>query len=202
MSSDWIYYFGYGSLVNRETRPADELASPARLKGWRRVWEHRIQHADLQRRSTSMSIEPMPVDPAVSSRGIDGVVVRLEKDLLPVLDQRESGYERLVLPADVFELPAELKTDRVIVYRSLPQNRNLADDAHPVLQSYVDCIMAGYQRMFGDNGLQDLISSTRGWERPVLNDRRFPRYPRSVIVDQQSLNHFDASIRQHLVNNI
>lgn len=202
MNTDWILYFGYGSLVNRETRPAQEVAHPARLKGWQRVWEHRVTDPNRGKRCTSLSIEPCQT--VESNRdiqgpaGIDGVVVQLSVELLAQLDQREAGYERLSLPATDFDLPEELAENvagsNVMVYRSLPHNRALADEDHPVLQSYIDCVMAGYLRHFGESGVQELISSTRGWERSVFNDRAEPFYPRWVSVHTSSQQYFDTSV--------
>ena len=37
------FYFGYGSLVNRRTRAAEEVAIPATLHGWIRQWSHQAR---------------------------------------------------------------------------------------------------------------------------------------------------------------
>ncbi|NND92643.1 MAG: gamma-glutamylcyclotransferase [Granulosicoccus sp.] len=212
MNTDWILYFGYGSLVNRETRPSAEVAHPARLKGWQRVWEHRVTDPNRDRPCTSLSIEP--VQPAAGCAtvtgherpGIDGVVVALEAHLLPQLDAREAGYERLSLPLSDFELPADLVLDMqrhyagdsIMVYRSLPVNRALATPDHPVLQSYIDCVMDGYLQRYGETGVQALIDSTRGWECAVCDDRAEPFYPRWVPVDSDRQRYFDLCVDEYL----
>lgn len=192
MTSDWIYYFGYGSLVNRDTRPDGEFAESARLKGWQRVWEHRTADPDRQQQCTSLSIEP--VDHS-DSPGIEGVVARIPVSELPELDKRESGYERLKLSATDFDLPASISTDAVFVYRSLPQNRHLANPEHPILQSYIDCVLAGYKARFGDDGMHAMLDSTRGWSRPIMNDRTAPHYPRWVSVAPQVREQFDVLVQ-------
>lgn len=210
MKTDWILYFGYGSLVNRETRPAQEIAYPARLKGWRRVWEHRVTHPNRDKRCTSLSIESFDTGQfpasAAGPAAIDGVVVRLPLSDLHQLDEREAGYERLTLPISDFDLPqvltdqllGEMHSQSVMVYRSLPHNRALADDDHPVLQSYIDCVMAGFLRCYGESGVQAMISSTRGWERAIFNDRDEPYYPRWVPVAQERQQYFDSCIERHV----
>jgi len=188
MTSTRINYFGYGSLVNRDTRPASEVADTARLMGWRRVWEHRVIEPNREKLCTSLSVEPL--EDTVAG-GIDGVVVSIPVHELAQLDERESGYERLTLPADCFDLPDSFEGDEVMVYRSLPENRALADSEHPILQSYVDCVMAGYLRRFSETGLRALMDSTRGWDRSIFDDRVDPFYPRWVEVDDISCAMFD-----------
>ncbi len=185
MSAQLISYFGYGSLVNRNTRPHGEEAINVTLKGWRRVWNHRVTNIDARHACTSLSIE--------RAQGvINGVLVRIPYAQLADLDAREYGYERLTLSAEDFVLPEGLEVDEIQIYRSLPANRHLADGEHPVMQSYVDCVMAGYQARFGDGGLLDLLDTTRGWEQPTMNDRDDPTYPRSVELPVEQHRYFDT----------
>ncbi|MFK7860693.1 MAG: gamma-glutamylcyclotransferase family protein [Granulosicoccus sp.] len=185
MSSQWINYFGYGSLVNRDTRPKEEQAINVTLKRWRRVWNHRVTNSDARQACTSLSVEP-------AEGNIDGVLVRIPVSELDALDAREFGYERMSLTAADFNLPANMHAETIYVYRSLPENQHLADDAHPVTQSYVDVVMAGYLDRFGDDGLRHLLRSTRGWNLPVLRDRADPTYPRSVSLPEEQYSYFDT----------
>lgn len=194
MASDWICYFGYGSLVNRDTRPAGEVAHAARLWGWQRVWEHRVAGSPSRQSCTSLSIEP---DAGPASSSIEGMVVSMPCAHLSQLDEREAGYERLELPATQFDLPDHLEHESVIVYRSKPENRKVADQDHPVLQSYVDCVLAGYRQNFDESGVHTFVSSTRGWEGGIFNDRDAPRYPRWVEVAVERQMQFDAVVQQY-----
>lgn len=193
MTTNWINYFGFGSLVNRATRPPEESALSARLWGWQRVWNHRVTDPYRGQPCTSLNIEPLA---SRSAGSIEGVVVRMPAEALPDLDAREFGYERLALPASDFDLPDEFEGDIIMVYRSREENRHIASEEHPVLQSYVDCVMAGYLERFGQNGLYSLVSSTRGWDRPRLNDRDTPFYPRWVPVDEEQRQLFDHCLDQ------
>ena len=184
-SAPSIHYFGYGSLVNRETRPVTESAVNATLNGWRRVWNHRVLESAARSGCTSLSVEP-------ADGSIDGVLVRLPESDLPVLDAREFGYDRVLLEPDSFHLPAGHGEGLIYMYRSKEHNRYLADQEHPITQSYIDCVMAGYLRRFGDAGLQRFVQSTRGWEGDVRRDRKQPTYPRSVPVSNRLCAEFDA----------
>ncbi len=180
--------------MNRDTRPAGEFSEPAVLKGWRRVWENRT--ADPKRRShrcTSLSIEAL-AHPSMGS--IEGVVARMPVSELTQLDEREAGYDRLKLPVDEFELTDRVETDFVYVYQSQVLHRFLADEEHPILQSYIDCVLAGYLTQFGRSGMQNMVNSTRGWDRPVMDDRVAPHYPRAVDIDAD----LQLSIDQLLVS--
>lgn len=185
MSSQWINYFGYGSLVNRDTRPDGEVATNVTLKGWGRVWNHRVTNIDARKACTSLSVEE-------AESSIDGVLVRIPRSELDALDAREFGYERMSLAATDFVLPEEIQVETIYVYRSLQKNRHLADSEHPVTQSYVDCVMAGYLNRFGEDGLQQLLRTTRGWHLPTLFDRSEPTYPRSVKLPVEQYEYFDS----------
>ena len=201
MSSSKILYFGYGSLVNRNTRPALEQALPARLSGWRRSWTHRVGKGGGHNNCSSLTIDPADE----STAGIDGVLVRLPVADLPSLDAREAGYERLTVSMADVKLLAESESgatapagnDIIVVYRSLVDNRHPASVEFPILQSYIDCVMAGYLAVFGADGLQRFMHSTHGWHYPTQDDRAAPRYPRAVNVDCGQRTDFDRLIKLH-----
>lgn len=193
MSQGLIYYFGYGSLVNRQTRPPQEPSTPATLSGWRRIWNHRVTHPSREQPCTSLSIEALA---SHETGSIEGVLVPIMEKDLPQLDERESGYERLALPTEAFTCANPISTEVVMVYQSLPTNQFLADVEHPVLQSYVDCVMDGYHNQYGMDGLERFMSSTVGWQKPLLDDRESPFYPRAVLIDDKKLSLFDEMIEQ------
>ena len=51
---------------------------------------------------------------------------------------------------------------------------------------------------FGEEGVNALVSSTRGWECSLFNDRTEPFYPRWVEVSSADQQYFDDSIDLHL----
>lgn len=202
MSTEFITYFGYGSLVNRATRPAAELARPARLYGWRRVWGHRVQaSADAstgaRQSCCSLSVEPLPSDTNSHKSDvpyIDGVIVTIPLDALPDLDQRESGYDRVQLSASEFDLPDGCSEQFIHVYQSDSSHAGRSDSQHPILQSYIDCVLAGYCAVFEQHGMQHFVDSTVGWGGVIENDRDDPKYPRAVQLPQSQLDTMDELV--------
>lgn len=155
------WFFGYGSLVNHRTHDNHPLY-PARLSGWRREWCLTI-------------IRPvafLSVKPAENSE-IDGLVSQVPGGDWQALDAREYAYERQAVPIAAPEaVPSE-----VAVYRVAPQHR-APEPGGGILLSYLDVVVEGYQHHFGDTGIADFFATTDGWDRPVLNDRAAPKYPR------------------------
>lgn len=256
MAGELVTYFGYGSLVNRDTRPPDEQAFPARLYGWQRVWGHLSGRADASAGSRANDQQPTkPARDDASHPGhlksdqietdatadkhrqgqassarlgannaessqflpccsltvrplsevdkhkqtimpfIDGVVVTIPRASLPVLDERERGYDRIRVSRDAFNLPASCTANDIFVYVSQPVNRGFANEDHPILQSYVDCVLAGYCAVFDQTGLQQFVDGTVGWHGTIINDRLDPHYPRAVKLAREQLDQFDKLIQ-------
>jgi len=123
MTDKFITYFGYGSLVNRETRPRDEMASAARLYGWQRVWGHRVRPtADQTEACCSLTVRPLTDGSEQNGHipgliqghssgqegfAVDGVVVTIPEHDLPALYAREQGYDRVPVSRRSFDLPAD-----------------------------------------------------------------------------------------------
>lgn len=162
-----LRFFGYGSLVNAKTHSYTNIA-PARLKGWRRRWAHRINRNGLT--LTSLTITP------VKGAETLGAVAKLDGGDWSVLDAREIGYERQPQPADAFS--PEMQS--VSIYKSLAENNKPGNEAHPILQSYLDCVLQGFLQMHGDQAAADFIATTDGWDTPILQDRAEPIYPRAI----------------------
>lgn len=199
MQEQDITYFGYGSLVNRATRPSAERAQPARLHGWRRVWGHRVigsadARTGAKQSCCSLSVEP--ISEADSSQFIDGVLVTIPLSELPVLDERENGYERVMLPASDFTLPQACDAKNVHVYVSDDQHAGRSNKDYPILQSYVDCVLAGYCAVFDQAGMQHFVDTTVGWEGTIENERTTPKYPRAVTLSKQQLDTIDALVSE------
>ncbi|WP_343081623.1 gamma-glutamylcyclotransferase family protein [Ostreiculturibacter nitratireducens] len=158
-------FFGYGSLVNRETHDYAP-ATPARLTGWRRVW----RHTGL-RPLAFLSVEP------AENVTIDGLVAAVPGDDWTALDKREGAYDRHHLPSTTVAHEAHWASS-VQVYAVSSRHRP-ADETHPVLLSYIDTVVQGFLREFGEEGAQRFFDTTAGWETPILDDRAAPRYSRA-----------------------
>jgi hypothetical protein len=158
------FFFGYGSLVNRATHAFDE-AYPARLCGWRRVWRH----------TRLRPVAFLTAEPAAGVE-IDGLVAAVPDDDWRGLDAREHAYDR--------HRVTEITRHRVarpvsIQVYAIPEGKHgKPDETHPVLMSYLDTVVQGYLREFGEAGVAHFFETTAGWDAPILDDRAQPRYPR------------------------
>ena len=158
------YFFGYGSLVNRDTHHFGGIR-PARLRGWRRVWRH----------TTLRTVAYLTVVPDDACE-IDGLVAQVPGDDWADLDYRERAYDRVAAHHQVsHDLP---HAPDIVVY-SIPHGRHgTPTQACPVLLSYIDVVVQGYLREFGEDGVARFFDTTDGWDAPVVDDRDAPIYPR------------------------
>lgn len=164
------FFFGYGSLVNRATHFYHD-AHRARLSGWRRAWRHVEPRA-----VTLLTAVPAPADQV-----IDGLVAHVPNDDWVALDKREGSYERTPVTESVIHNVG--RPVHVQVY-SIPQGRQVvADLLHPVPLSYVDVVVQGFLREFGEDGVARFFDTTDGWTAPIRDDRADPIYPRHQTLD-------------------
>jgi gamma-glutamylcyclotransferase (GGCT)/AIG2-like uncharacterized protein YtfP len=169
------YFFGYGSLVNRDTHDYAE-AHGARLNGWRRVWRH-------------TTLRPVAYLTAVPDPDceIDGLIAAVPGQNWSALDARERAYDRVHAAHQVrHDLPHR---PEISVY-TIPRGRHGPPcETHPALLSYIDVVVQGYLREFGEAGVTRFFDTTDGWDTPVLNDRAAPRYPRhrKLSADERGL---------------
>lgn len=176
------YFFGYGSLVNTATH----LSAPServRIQGWRRIWRQVAYH-------------PVAVLSAVPDTGsaIDGLIAPVADNNWAALDAREQGYDRLTLSSDA--LPQSHHHHTIAIY-AVPAS--LADaDPHkrPILLSYLDVVLQGYLQQFGPQGAEQFLATTDGWDRPILDDRAAPQYPRHQTLQTPQSAVVDAAINQ------
>ncbi|SIO10325.1 gamma-glutamylcyclotransferase family protein [Vannielia litorea] len=175
------YFFGYGSLVNRQTH-LHAPNFPARLKGWRRVWK-----STVLREVAFLSAEPW--EGAV----MEGLVAHVPGGDWAALDLRERAYGR----HDVSALcEHEAGPVRVEVYAVAPEHAAGPDVAHPVLLSYVDTVVQGFAEVFGAAGALRFFETTAGWPPEVVDDRAAPAYPRATPVSAEERDFVDAGLRR------
>lgn len=164
------FFFGYGSLVNRETHDYPD-AQPAMIRGWRREWRasHRFGRTFLS----------AVRDPGTT---IDGLVARVPGADWAALDAREAGYRRHALrPADI-QVALSVTAQ---VYAIAEDESALPTPAQPIRLSYLDVVVAGFLREFGEAGVARFFATTTGWTSPV-DDRTNPLYARARPVCSQT----------------
>ncbi|MDX1785507.1 MAG: gamma-glutamylcyclotransferase family protein [Roseovarius sp.] len=174
------YFFGYGSLVNRATHGYAD-PQPATLTGWRRVW----RHTDL-RPVAYLTVVPDP------DCVIDGLIAGVPGDDWQALDVREGAYDR-IHATDQVRHPLSHRPQ--IALYTIPEGKHgRATDAHPVLLSYIDVVVQGYLREYGQDGAQRFFDTTDGWNAPVLNDRAAPIYPRHCTLSAEERAFVDDAL--------
>ena len=173
-----ITYFGYGSLVNNATLPEHTEITPGRLDGWVREW--RIWGTNQVGRGVcSLSVAPE------AGTVIRGVAAVEPKAGLEKLEQREHKYHRVHGVGEAFRCDEKGEPGRedMFLFRSKPEHYGWGDKDHPILQSYLDCVLAGFHASWGEAGVSHFLETTRGWHIPVLADRDQPFYPRAVDLE-------------------
>lgn len=157
------FFFGYGSLVNRQTHVYADT-SPATIRGWRREWRKSFAYGQ-----TFLSVVPD------ASAQIDGLVARVPGGDWGALDIREAGYERLPLAPEQIIAPRAACAQ---IYAVAREGSALPGPDAPVTLSYLDVVIEGFWTEFGPAGVARFFESTTGWAA-VLDDRMAPRYPRA-----------------------
>ncbi len=177
------YFFGYGSLVNEKTHDFEDLHL-ASLKGWRRAWVH-------------TSLRPVAFLSAVpdSSSEIEGIIAHVPNDDWAALDIREFAYDRIDATQSVTHAK-DAKID-IAVYQ-VSKDKSLAPNTrHPIWLSYLDVVVQGYLRHFGEAGVDRFFETTSGWDSPIFNDRSAPNYPR-----KQQLTASETDLVNHHLNRV
>ncbi|WP_428687242.1 gamma-glutamylcyclotransferase family protein [Roseibium sp.] len=184
-----ITYFGYGSLVNKDTVPAETVVTPGRLRGWIREWRVCGENEEGQGRCSLTVRESADTE-------IWGVMAVEPRTRLQDLEQREHRYRKVISIGAGFSCEAARQPgpEELFLFKAAPEHRRWGTETHPILQSYLDCVLAGYFRLWGETGIDHFIETTDGWHVPVLSDREKPRYPRSITLDPQLADLIDEKL--------
>ncbi|MBO6882126.1 MAG: gamma-glutamylcyclotransferase [Marivita sp.] len=165
-----LHFFGYGSLVNRNTHSFTPIHA-SQIAGWRRIWQRAPN-----RPAAFLSVI---VD---SDSVIDGVIAPVPNHDWVALDAREFSYARLAVTDAVRHAATDVRD--ISIYAIPPGDAAPPDKDHPILLSYVDAVLQGYLREFGEAGAERFCTTTEGWDTPVRNDRADPIYPRAQRLTQ------------------
>ena len=164
------HFFGYGSLVNRNTHSFTPIHA-SQITGWRRVWRRAPNRPAA---FLSVIAEPGAL--------IDGVIAPVPNDDWVALDAREFSYARIAVTESVSHQVRDVRD--ISIYAIPPDDAAPPDKDHPILLSYVDAVLQGYLREFGESGAERFCATTDGWDTPVRNDRDDPVYPRAQVLTQ------------------
>ena len=189
-----IGYFGYGSLVNKDTRPVHTVATPTFVSGWIRQWKH---CAD-----TSFGKVCALTVARKEGASIQGVLIQDQKDKIADVDQREIGYRREAIGIRDESVKSHLVDMKTFIYVSDKKHHRWGNDEYPIYQSYLDCVLIGFMDVFGINGVENFVASTEGWDVPILNDRDSPKYPRAIQLNDAKRILIDDVIKKCLTTHL
>jgi hypothetical protein len=173
------YFFGYGSLVNRLTHGYAPVHR-AKARGWRRAWR-----ATRDRRVAYLTVVPDP------EGEIDGLIAPVPAEGWTVLDHREAAYERRPAAHQVAHAagPCDIALYAIAEGRHFPPTTE-----NPVLLSYLDVVLQGYLTEYGQDGAERFLTTTAGWQAPILDDRTRPRYPRAQRLTEAERAYVDDAL--------
>lgn len=182
-----VGYFGYGSLVNKNTLRTKYIATiPAVLNGWQRMWDipagddfdGQVVSLLTVRRNQTMSTK--------------GVIVFDWAENLPMVDERERNYHRHSINSK--DLGFEDRFDNLghdfYVYEAIENNLTVGSRP-PLLHSYLDAVLQGFHDVYGPEGVHEFMTTTANFHTPILNDRNQPKYPRSIQLEDEQRNLID-----------
>ena len=69
------------------------------------------------------------------------------------------------------------------------------EGSHPILLSYLDTVVQGFLREFGEAGAARFFETTRGWGAGIQDDRDAPLYPRAQPTTLRERAIVDAALR-------
>ena len=174
------FFFGYGSLVHRATH-SYPMAAAAKLHGYRRVWR-----ATTLREFAFLSVERH------EHTTIEGLVAQVPNADWVALDEREHAYQRYDVTDQVESEPAR---SEIQVYSVAPEFYAADGQEYTLLLSYIDVVVQGFLREFGNAGVSRFFDTTVGWPRQILNDRQAPIYPRFQSLSDTELELVDSHLR-------
>lgn len=180
------YIFGYGSLMNSESRRLTgqtSHATPATVQGLKRYWG---------KVDDSYILSPLVVDKGQGS--VNGVLVSVDDKGLSEFDLRERGYHRIEI--EPHQIESELlftSDDRVWVY--VKDSPEPPCSLSPIMQTYVDTVLAGCLEI-SEQFAKQFVEQTVGWNFPLENDRHEPKYGNLAGVKPEHHNAIDALVAE------
>ena len=128
-----------------------------------------------------LSVKPDPLST------ISGLIADIGDLGWAVLDEREAAYDRQILTVEGF--------DGITMYQAKPSSMAPLGSGQPILLSYLDCVVQGFNTVYGEDGVRDFFRSTTGWDTPILNDRAAPIYPRAQVLSDAETKLTDDHIK-------
>jgi hypothetical protein len=193
------YLFGYGSLVQRQSRvgtwPAAEFASPVIVRGVSRGWFDQTGGA---------SWNPTYLGAQLEKEGLcNGVIFPVTAAEFAAYGERELGYQLTKIdPAQITMLDGSQSAPDGDIWFYGNTEKRLPSTEHPIVQSYVDVCLDGcleieamYPLAREASFAEQFVKTTSNWQPPWINDRIYPWRP---FVHVPRASQIDALIQKVL----
>lgn len=141
--------FAYGSLVNLATVTLSITTRPATVYGFVRQWRNCRTSGTY--RVCALTLQPR------AGKSIDGLLIRGGFALRTYLAERESQEKEILVRAICAGRPVDAQT-----FVARTRYRRWPTAQCPIWLSYVDCVLQGYLRQFGQQGLERFMATTEG----------------------------------------
>ncbi|MFG2891225.1 gamma-glutamylcyclotransferase family protein [Streptomyces sp. NPDC048248] len=193
------YVFGYGSLIQRESReetwPKAGRAFPVSVNGITRGWYDRVD-------TVSWGPTYLGAVPDRSST-CNGVIFQVSHGELKAFTDREQGYKLTRIPAgDITMLDGRSAPPPGTFWYFGSTSRRYVSREFPIVQSYVDVCVSGCLAVEDEftasrtaKFAQKFFTSTTDWRTPWINDRIYPWRP---FVHVPQAEKIDTLIRNQL----
>lgn len=181
------YIFGYGSLIDSQSRvataPSASYASPVQVIGIQRGWFGRLDDVG----PTYLAALHSP------DSNCNGVIFKVSVQQLAAFDEYESGYERKRIdPKNVIQLDDSRPVAEGDIWFYTCAVKRFATPESPILQSYVDAclngcfeIEANFPRAKEANFAEQFLKTSSDWGKYWVNDRPQPdHHPNSSKIDE------------------
>jgi hypothetical protein len=186
------HIFGYGSLIDRESRmgtwSSAEFASPATVRGIARGWFDQTAVASWS--PTYLGAVPDPTGEC------NGVLFSVTPTEFGSFVKRETGYDLTKLDrSQVTLLDGGSGLPDGEIWYFANREKRFPSSEHPIVQSYVDVCLDGcleveatYPLAKQANFAQRFMETTSHWGTPWINDRIYPwrpfvHVPRASAID-------------------
>ncbi|KEI69996.1 hypothetical protein GV64_03860 [Endozoicomonas elysicola] len=199
-NDDYVYIFGYGSLMLTPARtatapdPEGAVYIPVKIRGVERHWNLWSERSQQRSLGVEQSIIP--------DNYVNGLIFAVKKDQLAAFDKREGpAYQRIKIPIEnvTFYLDThqglimqgEQNTD-VFVYSPRKESSFYFDKEHnqkKIAMSYLNvvrtgCVEIDRKHQLNSQFINDCVQ-TMGLEGYLIEDDRdkprYPRYPATLL---------------------
>ena len=199
------YIFGYGSLIERESRlrttPEAIKVYPVIVEGLKRGWFARTRGNTLSTTFLGCIQE--------SNTIVNGVIYKVSENDLEITDKREQGYVRKLIDINQVKFLFNMEDLDVNIWAYISEfdtavdiKQNLPNKDFPIVQSYVDICINGcleieelYKEAEKVNFTKMFIETTNYWNKYWANDRIFPRRP---FIYRSNASMIDSYLQSYL----